>query len=266
MKSPIDLLSLSSIAYRLKTKKFGKIIHYFRNVTSTMDIARQLAEKDEPEGSIVIAEEQDSGRGRFQRKWYSPSGGIYFSLILRPTISPSEVGKINLLAAVSLAETLKKLYTLPAKIKWPNDILVKERKISGILTEVRTIKNKNKWVILGIGINANTPIRNLDNEYIIPATSLKEELGKKISREKLLEKLLEHLEKEYIQAKKDNFAKVIRKWQLFSATLGCYVQIVTEKEKIEGKAVVLDEEGALVLELKNGERRKFIAGDCLHLR
>lgn len=144
-----------------------------------MDIAKKLAEKGEPEGSIVITERQVSGRGRFRRKWSSPVGGIYFSLILRPEILPQEVGKINIIAAVSLAETLRELYALPAKIKWPNDVLVREKKISGILTEAGIEGEKLKWVILGIGINVNNPQKKFSYRYLYPATSIKEELKKK---------------------------------------------------------------------------------------
>ncbi len=271
--------------------KFGEKVYYFEKVTSTMDIARKLAEKGEPEGSVVIAEKQVAGRGRFRRKWYSPAGGIFFSLILRPGILPEEVGKINLLAAVSLAETLKELYALPAKIKWPNDVLVRGKKISGILIEMntkidginpaapltdRTSRNKAReerditrcgvnWVVLGIGINANNPQKSSACRYLYPATSVKEEFGKEIPGKVLLKRLLREMEKKYFEAKRKGFSGLLKKWKRLSDTLGREVKLDTAQGVFFGKAVDLDSEGALILKLSNGEEKKILAGDCYHL-
>ncbi len=230
-----------------------------------MDIAKKLAGKGEPEGSVVIAERQVSGRGRFQRKWSSPTGGIYFSLILRPTIPPLEMGKINLLAAVSLAETMRELYALPTKIKWPNDVLVRGKKISGILTEMNTKVDKVNWVILGIGINANFEVKKL-GKTMIPSTSLKEELKRRIFLKELLQRLLGRLERNYLKLKKEGFGWLLERWRTFSDTLGRKVKVQTSEGIFWGEALDIDSNGALVLRLANGKKKKIFAGDCYHLR
>jgi len=249
----------------MKTKKFGERVYYFERVTSTMDIARELAEKDEPEGTVVVAETQTTGRGRFQREWYSPPGGVYFSLILRPAFLAENVPKINFLAAVAVAETLKELYRLNVKTKWPNDILVGEKKICGILTEAGMEGKKLKWVILGIGINANFEIKKL-GKTIIPATSLKEELKKEVSLEELLQRLFERLESNYLRVKKEGFAWLLKRWKTFSDTLGRNVKVQTSEGIFLGKALDINSDGALVLRLSNGKKKKILAGDCYHLR
>jgi len=265
MKSRIDSLSPSKITFGLKTKKFGKIIHYFKRVTSTMDIARELVEKGEPEGSIVIAESQLSGRGRFQRKWSSPFGGIYFSLILRPTFLPKDVPKINFLTTVAVAKTLRELYWLNANTKWPNDVLIEEKKICGILTETGMEGKKLNWVILGIGINANLEIKALPRKCLIQPTSLKVELKRSVSLQRIIRKLLKNLENEYFLAERTGFNSVLEKWKTFSTTLGRKVKIVTSEKGYSGKAIDIDREGALILRFKNGKKRKFFTGDCIHL-
>lgn len=230
-----------------------------------MNIARELAEKGEPEGSVVVAETQTIGRGRFQREWYSPPGGIYFSLVLRPAFPAEDVSKINFLAAVTVAETLKELYRLNTKTKWPNDVLIGEKKTCGILTEAGMEGKKLKWVILGIGINANLGEESLPRKCLVPPTSLRIELKRNVSLQEIIRKLLENLEKEYFFSKRNRFNSVFKKWKIFSATLGKKVKIITQEKEYSGKAINIDTEGALILELKNGKKRKFVTGDCIHL-
>lgn len=244
---------------------FTRHIHYYEVLGSTMDEAKKLANKGVPEGTAVIAKKQALGRGRFQRKWFSPLGGIYLSLVLRPNLPAEEVPKINFLAAVAVARTLKELYRLNVRTKWPNDVLIREKKICGILTETGMEGEKLKWVILGIGVNVNLGKDVLPRKTLVPSTSLQIELKKKVSLQKIMKNLLENLEKEYFFSKQKGFDLVLEKWKAFSATLGRKVKIVTPEKEYSGKAIDIDEKGVLILELENGKRRKFLAGDCIHL-
>jgi len=152
-------------------------IHHFREIGSTMDVARELARKGARAGTIVIAESQAGGRGRLSRQWLSPQGGIYFTLILRPRIGPAYAPRINLMVAVAVATTIRKLFGLKAELKWPNDVLVAGKKVCGILAEMDAEMDVVNFVNVGIGINAN----NSTTRFEKTATSLKEVLGREIS-------------------------------------------------------------------------------------
>ncbi len=154
-----DKLLAQEILWRLNTKIVGQKILSYDTVDSTNTVAFSLAEKGASEGTTVFAEAQRKGKGRLGRNWVSPkSGGIYLSAVLRPQIHPDQASLITLLAAVSCAKTIRKTCGLQALIKWPNDILVNNKKVCGILTVMQAQDNKVKFVILGIGISVNTPI------------------------------------------------------------------------------------------------------------
>ncbi len=250
--------------YKPKMKKFGKNIYFLKKVSSTMDIAKELAQEGKPEGTIVIAESQVSGRGRLGRQWVSPPGGVYFSVILYPKIQPIDASLISLMTSVAVAEAISELYRLEVKTKWPNDVLIGEKKVCGILIELACEPDRIKWVILGIGINVNIDKRFI--KKIKNATSLKLELKKKISLVELTNFVIEKLNKEYRELKKGHFKKILAKWRNFSATLKKYVKIITPDGEIKGKAVDVSPHGALLLELKKGTVKEIYAGDCIHLR
>lgn len=233
-------------------------IHHFQEIGSTMDVARGLARKGVVEGTIVIAESQIRGRGRLGREWLSPKGGILFTLILRPKISPAYAPRINLMASVAVAKTIRKLFGLRAELKWPNDVLIKGRKVCGILAEMEAEMDKVNFINLGIGINANTPT----SQYEKMATSLKEELRKEISRKQLLNSLLKEIAKQQALLTGN---KLLEEWKKLSATLNKQVKIVTPGEEITGQAIDIDTNGALVIKSKDGSLRSVIAGDCIHL-
>ncbi|MFN3966346.1 MAG: biotin--[acetyl-CoA-carboxylase] ligase [Endomicrobiia bacterium] len=250
--------------HKPKMKKFFKNIYFLKKVSSTMDLAKKLAEEGKSEGTIVIAEIQTSGRGRLGREWISPSGGIYFSIILRPKISPIDAPKINLMASVAVAESIKKLYNLNVKTKWPNDVLINDKKVSGILIELACEVDRIKWVILGIGINANTDRRFI--KKIENATSLKLELKRKVSIVELMNVVLEKLKREYTDLKHRRFKRILSKWKKLSSTLKKDVKIITPEGVILGKAVDVSPRGALLLKLKTGIIKEIYTGDCIHLR
>jgi BirA family biotin operon repressor/biotin-[acetyl-CoA-carboxylase] ligase len=234
-------------------------IHYFPEIGSTMDAARELAKKGAGEGTIVIAEAQTRGRGRLSREWLSPEGGIYFTLILRPSISPAYAPRINLMASVAVAATIRKLFGLKAELKWPNDVLIEGRKVCGILAEMDAEMDVVNFVNVGIGINANTSVPQFEKT----ATSLKHALGKEISRKKFLNALLVEINRRQAQLMK---VDLLEEWEELSGTLNKYVKILSPGEVIVGRAIKVDTTGALIVKEKDGSVKKAVAGDCIHLR
>ncbi|MGB2706428.1 MAG: biotin--[acetyl-CoA-carboxylase] ligase [Candidatus Omnitrophota bacterium] len=261
-----DKMLVSEIKWNLKTKIIGDEIHFYESVGSTNSIAYELAEQGAREGTVVIANEQTKGKGRLGRSWASPpEGGIYLSCILCPDILPNEVSKITLVAAVSAVKAVRKFSSLDALIRWPNDILVSDRKAAGILTELKGEPDRVNFVILGIGINVNTPRKAL------PAggTSLKEESKSSadFSRVELVKILLKALDAEYAKFKEDGFSPVRNELKSYSCVLGRYVSVTASGgKKSSGKAVDIDENGALVVKLDDGSRKTFLSGDVTLVR
>jgi len=232
-------------------------IQYFSEVTSTMDIARDLARKGCPDFTVVIAGCQTKGRGRLKRVWHSSKGGLYFTIILRPQIPPVLSSRINFAASMTLARVLRKLYDIDAMVKWPNDILVNGKKVAGMLSEMETEADMVTFVNIGLGINVNN-----DPTLKEPgATSLKEITGNQITRKKLLDEFLNELENKVDLQPLEN---VIPEWKQYAATLNQQVKIVTNHEVTEGIATDVDENGALILSLEDGTIKKIIYGDCFH--
>ena len=234
-------------------------IHYFPEIGSTMDAARELAKKGAVDGTIVIAEAQNRGRGRLSREWLSPEGGIYFTLVLRPRISPAYAPRISLMASVAVATTIKKIFGLKAELKWPNDVLIEGRKVCGILAEMDAEMDVVNFVNVGIGINANTSIPQFEKTV----TSLKDALGREISRKEFLSALLMEIERRQPLLVKAN---LLQQWKKLSVTLNKNVRIVAPGEVIIGQAIDIDTTGALIVKERNGSLKKAMAGDCIHLR
>lgn len=234
-------------------------IHYFREIDSTMDAARELAKQGAVDGTIVIAEAQTDGRGRLSREWLSPQGGIYFTLILRPRISPVYAPRINLMAAIAVAAAIRKLFGLKAELKWPNDVLIKGKKVCGILAEMDAEIDIVNFVNVGIGINANTSISHLERTAI----SLRDMLGREISRKELLRALIREIEQRQSLLMKQD---LLRQWKELSATLNKEVRVMSMGEEVTGQAIDIDATGALVLRGKDGSLRTVLVGDCIHLR
>ena len=234
-------------------------IHYFSEIGSTMDAARKLARKGAKEGTIVIAEVQADGRGRLNREWLSPKGGIYLTIILRPGISPAYAPRINLMVSITVAATIRKLFGIKAGLKWPNDVLIEGRKVCGILAEMNAEMDVINFVNVGIGINANTSIPQFEKTV----TSLKDALGREISRKEFLSVLLMEIERQQPLLMKED---LLDEWKKLSGTLNKYVRILSPGEVIVGRAIDIDTTGALIIRKRNGSLKKAMAGDCIHLR
>ena len=232
-------------------------IHYFDTAGSTMDIARELARKGCPDFSVVIAETQTKGRGRMDRNWWSAKGGLYFTLVLRPLISPVMSPLINFGAAFVLARTFQDFCGVDARVKWPNDILIQDRKVSGMLSEMEAAGDRVSFVNIGIGINMNNELP----PDLPSAISIKSISGKTCSRKAFLAEFLDRLEN---RIQRPNLAGVISEWKTCSATLGRQVRIVSHQGVTEGTAMDVDPNGALVVRTRNGTLQKIYYGDCFH--
>ncbi|MCM8799662.1 MAG: biotin--[acetyl-CoA-carboxylase] ligase, partial [Candidatus Omnitrophica bacterium] len=244
-----DRLFPEEILYNLDTKFIGKNIYYFETVTSTMDIANQLILKDTPEGTLVVAESQTEGRGRLGRSWFSPKyKGIYVSLILKPSIFPNQAGLLTFLCAVSVVEAINELTSLDTKIKWPNDIILSQKKLGGILLELSAEMDRIHYAIVGIGINVN----NTKKDLITGATSLKEEKAQHIDRVRLLQEILRRIEFNYLEFKNDKGSYLLRRWRMFNDSLNRRIKIISKHQIWEGVAVDVDTDGALLLREDSG--------------
>ena len=257
-----DKLLNFEILSNLNTKIIGKKIIVMDTVTSTMDEAFRLGLEGSPEGTVICAESQSKGRGRLGRAWTSPkSKGLYFSVILRPNLPLNKLAQLTLMSAVALAEAIEETSDLKPSIKWPNDILLDGQKLAGILTELRAESDQVKFVVVGIGLNVNTA----DHQLIPGASSLKVAAGRNFNRIHVFQAILRSLEKGYFKLLNHEFALVMGEWKKRSATLKKRVRITDSLGVIEGEAVDLDEDGALLIRKDNGMIVKKSAGDVFLL-
>jgi len=233
-------------------------IYYFDSVASTMAKAKEVARQGAPDQSVVLADCQKEGRGRMQRTWLSDRGGLYLTLILRPELPATSAFLMNFITSTVLVETIRQQTGLDAKVKWPNDILIGEKKLSGMLSELEASEELVSYVNIGIGLNVN----NDPTKDEKTATSIKNELGHGVKRRDLLTDFLDRL-----AVRLDNLQpeSAVEEWKKYTMTLGRQVKIVTLRETAEGRAVDVDETGALILQQEDGTTRKIIYGDCFHL-
>ncbi len=250
---------------RPHAKIIGKAIQSYETLESTNIQAKKMADSNAEEGTVVVASIQSKGKGRLNRTWISPEGGLWLSVILRPNIPPQKATLVTLMAANAVAETLSE-YGLEARIKWPNDVLIDGKKVCGILTEAKTMGNMIEYLILGIGINANFELSELPEDIRGASTTIKHELNKDISQDELFHRLLVHMDMYYGLLSASDYKKIIETWKEKSDTLGRHVKITTQKDSILGIAEDIDDTGALILKKNDGGIQKFSAGDCVYLR
>lgn len=260
--SQLDLLLPDIIQRELETRILGKEIYHYTSLDSTNNKAKSLAQEGSPEGTLVLAEEQTGGKGRLGRQWVSPfAKGLWFSLILRPPIAPMDATKIVILTAVALQEAIVDLTKLPVKIKWPNDLLLGEKKITGILLEMNGELDTINYLVLGIGINVNLQEEDFPESLRERVTSLAVGLGEKLSRLNLLRAVLQKLEEHYFAFLGGEFSFLLEKWKKSSCTLGKRVRVTTPNGLIEGIALDYNQDGSLLVETAPGQIRKITSGD-----
>lgn len=248
---------------RAKIKgSIGRDLLFYDTVDSTNTVATALAEKGKDEGTVIIADSQEKGRGRLGRHWVSPPGlNIYMSIVFRPEIEPKGTTLITIMAAVGCTIALRKVTGLNVTIKWPNDLMVSDKKMGGILTEMRITKKKVKYVVTGIGINVNMDSDALPDEIKEIATSIKIETGMPYSRPEILIEVLNQIDHWYGILKEMRRKELLYEWQLLTSTLGRQVKITTGDELFTGLADSIDDEGMLILRLPSGELKRISSGD-----
>ncbi len=256
-------LSPLEIRKCLRAKVIGSEIQLISRVGSTQDECFNLAQKGAGEGLVVMAEEQFGGRGRVGRSFFSPKGGLWFSFVLRPPLHPQVCMPISLLAGVALSEAIRETTGLPAVLKWPNDILIRGRKAAGILTEIVAETDAVRFVVCGIGVNANVSEEKFPVELRPIATSLSSELGHEVSARELLVRILEKLDHYYLEMLSHGAKAILEAWRTNPNVLGSRIQVTSLNEKVEGTAVALDEDGALLVRTDDGLCRRVIAGDVV---
>ncbi len=259
----IEVLSL------LKTGRIGLNYYYFKELPSTNDKAMELAISGEPEGTCIVADSQTKGRGRLSRGWLSKSGkGIYLSMILRPDIPPRNVHHLTLLAALSLIDTLRELYSLECKLKWPNDVVVDGKKLAGILSESHIEPQKTRFVVLGLGINVHYEKEDFIGEFRYEPTSLAIELGshRNFKRQEILIAFLSIFEKYYDRYLKLGWGVWAQKLREESMLLGKEVVVDTGERHIQGVVIDFSDDGGMVLKGRDGQHFTIWIGDVVSVK
>jgi len=234
----------------------------YGRVGSTNEVAWQEAEKGAAEWTVIIADEQTEGRGRLSRRWHSPAGlGAWLSIVLRPDVRPSVAPGITMCASLAVAKALRKLHPMSVSLKWPNDVMVKGRKICGILTEMKAAADAVEFVVCGIGINLNQTADDFPAELRDGATSVYLATGHKADRAALVDELLRQMEKLYGAFLRRGLPALMGEWRSMCPLFGKIVRIRTRGETVEGVFHDIDAGGALVLRLESGVHRSFLAGD-----
>ncbi|WP_042145625.1 biotin--[acetyl-CoA-carboxylase] ligase [Paucisalibacillus sp. EB02] len=261
IKSP-SKVSENTVQWGLETNWLGKSILHKETINSTQLLAHQLAMDNAPHGTVVIADEQTAGKGRLQREWYSKKNkGIWMSIILRPTILPYLAPQLTLLTATVLADVMKKELELDPKIKWPNDIILHDRKVSGILTEMQAEQDQIQYIVIGIGMNVNHDDGEIPDDIQSKATSLMIESGKEWDITKLIQRIFVAFEKSYAEYINHGFSIIKKRWESYGYRLGEKVQLKTFQSVQDAILTGIAEDGALLAKYDDGVIHKIYSGE-----
>jgi len=244
-----DMLIPEEIKAEINTDIIGKDVFCFKSISSTNTYAKEIAENGVKEGAVVIAEIQTHGRGRKNKIWLSPFGGLWLSLVLRPKISAERGMFVTMLVSVAVSQAIKEVTGLEPVIKWPNDVLINKKKVCGILTEFDTKGNIINYAVVGIGINVNNKINDDIKEI---ATSLSIEFGSNIPRLKFLKSVIKYIDNNYKKLIKGDFSTIKKLWMSYSKIIGKKVNIKDNGNTISGKIYAIDDNGFLLLKTKEG--------------
>ncbi len=256
-----DILTPNMLKQRLKGSLFGKRIYHFFKTDSTNRVALELGHAGEPEGAVVLAEEQTAGRGRAGRTWSSErAAGIYVTLLLRPKLAPVQAPLLTMMAGLSAHAAVEAVTGLAVDLKWPNDLIIGGKKAGGILTEMHAEPGQVRFVIVGIGLNVNQ--EKFPGELASIATSLRLETGKPQSRMELLVRLLREFESDYNRMSREGAGSVVKRFEVISSYAhGKRVRVTNGAETYLGTTAGLGPEGLLQVERDDGRVVTVIAGD-----
>lgn len=258
-----DILAPYEISRGLKTEKIGNSIHFYDELESTNDTAKKFVKEDAKEGTVIIAEKQTAGRTRKYDGWVSPEGGIYMTIILRPDVPLIEASKLTIVTGVAIAKTLHDKFGINAGIKWPNDILIDDKKIAGILTEAVTNYSTSELeaVLVGIGIDVNIEDEDIPEELQDVATTVKKEINEELKRADILRVFLYIFEELYEEFKNGNFKYIVSEWRRLSSTTGNRVKVYKNGRVLFADAVGITNEGILIVEKDDGKLEKITSGE-----
>ena len=263
-----NLLLPWEITSNLKTKIIGQQVYYFDTIDSTQNQALKMAGDSSHDGSVIVASKQTGGRGRAGRKWISPKGGIWISIILQPKFDISITTLFPIASALALSIAIEKMFSIKPELKWPNDLTIKGKKVAGMLVDVSLESNRIENLVLGVGVNFDVNVKQIEkslkgtpNFYGVATLNGQK---KKVKPIQLVQTFLVELEKIYKSLNAKKTKKIIFEWTSRSSTIGKNVELNTADTKIKGKAIRIDEDGALVV-LENNEEHRIIAGDIIHM-
>ena len=251
----------------LKTNKIGQRVYYFDSIDSTQNQALKMAAETVNDGTLIVASKQTGGKGRSGRKWISPQGGIWISIILHPKFDISITTLFPIASALALSKALEKTMSISPELKWPNDLTLNGKKIAGMLVDVSLESNQIENMVLGVGINFDIEAKKVekllkDTPNFYGVASLNEQ-KKKIKPVELVQTFLVELEEIYELLNSKQTKKIISEWTKRSSTIGKKIEMNTTDETIKGKAIKIDEDGALIV--STGDKiQKVIAGDIVH--
>ena len=262
-----NLLLPWEITDGIKTKFIGKRAYYFDSIDSTQNYAMQIANDPKEHGTVVIAEKQAKGKGRLGRKWVSPSGGIWMSIIIHPEFDVSVATLFPIASSLALAKAIQKIFDITPKLKWPNDVTIDGKKLAGMLIDASIESERVKTLVLGVGINfkvnSSTIEKHIEkNTNFYGVTSLTKNTS--ISPIPLVQAFLYELEKVYSQLNNGQIRQIITQWTKLSSNIGKTVTVTTPEGKISGKSVKIDDDGALVIRHKTKNHR-ILAGDISNI-
>ena len=261
-----DILTPDVLKRRMRGYLFGKRIYHFFKIDSTNRVALELGHAGEPEGALVLAEEQTAGRGRAGRNWHSERAtGTYVTLLLRPKLAPVQAPLLTMMAGLSAHAAVEATTGLAVDLKWPNDLLVRGKKLGGILTEMHAEPGQIRFVIVGIGLNVNQ--EKFTGELANAATSLRLETGKTQSRMELLVRLLREFESDYNRLLREGVSSLVKRFEVVSSyASGKRVRVTNGTESYLGTTAGLGPEGLLQVERDDGRVVTVIAGDVAEAR
>jgi BirA family biotin operon repressor/biotin-[acetyl-CoA-carboxylase] ligase len=260
LSSP-DIPLETEVTEGLQTTVIGRSLRYISSVSSTNTYATSLIQEGAEEGAVVVADIQTEGRGRKQRPWISPPGGLWFSVILYPPVPPTKAMLVTMASSLAVVETLQQTLDLPAIIKWPNDVLLKGKKVCGVLTELDAEMDQLHYMVVGIGINVNN---TLESSLIHTATSLQREKGSRVSRVHLLREILTRLDSYYMLLLQDKLEHIRTRWLSYTSLLHKKIRVTTINAELEGTVVSVDDDGSLIIKTEKGTQR-ILSGDITYL-
>ena len=259
---------IQTLGYKIESKQkvIGKRVYYFEEIDSTQNFAQQIASDKKEDGTIIIAEKQTSGRGRRDRIWASPKGGMWFSLIIHPKFDVSSSTLVPIAGAVALSKSIRSILGVETQVKWPNDIMMNGKKVAGMLVNASFQANNIDYLVLGVGINFDVDVKKLEkrlskspNFYGVNSLRKKDD---NTSPTVLLREFLLQFEKVLVQLNKGEKSKIVKEWTKRADRIGKKITINTSNGEISGISHGIDNDGALKLKTAK-EMKKIFVGDVV---